>query len=794
MTEPEILLEDLVVHTFFALDEPDGRLTYARVRALWNGWKGDFGHPIAGTDLPVAPPLKLPAVTDVAAQEIVIAAQESIAGDRQAVLRRHHEVLTVSVGFAARAYESGPAGSRPTPASETGWADLDREWDELFGDVEDVLGENRLYLATVPELARLGPAESIATAAARRLPAGSQEPWWWRSGTALNKGLAVWEISPQVAARSRRRIVALSPPQEDTGDELSAWAWSNGSAATPPFARYLIQAAKLRRLVRDAGSAGSLSARVRDVVSRMRTRGSGPGEQELRELTLDLLLATDLASGRRKDAEIVAANMSRYALAMSTTNGGSGLFRDDREVADWLVLHLADEIGELRADRDLLREASGYTSRPPASASRSGGRSTAVPAEPAQPAEPAETPALPPPDELAKYFDSSVALALRAWAAAVAGDVVVPARRWKWDGPHTGAAVAPLLLRQPGKGQGVSGRHLIVKVCPADERYTEASNLRRAALESPDFAAKHLVRLAFDPWPVVDGRYLLFLESAGSSLENLLLGRVRPEHMPAACGDTMELILTEWNDLSAAEIRAGTASEYLRIELREVLADGGPVREWARRAGALAEDADWIVVDESGAAPNPIRIADPGSPAGSVALDYLVGFSHGDLHPGNVLVTPGGKDRTKLIDLSAYQEDAPLTRDLVSLLLSQVEPVVSTPLPEVSAVELMEFVLDPRGAGTLRVRPVVVDSVRAIYDVIDSVPGGLHVDWALQYLLSLQANSVVHISYDNMGPHGRWWFFRLAARAARRFATEVGELGGVLQPPATAVRIQAPSQ
>src|SRR5262249_42099509 len=98
-----------------------------------------------------------------------------------------------------------------------------------------------------------------------------QQPGWWTRAATTAAGFAVWEASPLVDSRVLRRIVVLGPADRDP--ELSAWVWSTGDPAAPPFARYLLHAAKLRHQVRvwnQGRELARLRGRIADSVARLR--------------------------------------------------------------------------------------------------------------------------------------------------------------------------------------------------------------------------------------------------------------------------------------------------------------------------------------------------------------------------------------------------------------------------------------------------------------------------------------------------------------------------------------------
>lgn len=376
MTGPRISVEELVVHTFYQLDGSAADEAYQRVRALWQLCRPLLGQPIMGTDLPVDLPAERTDLPTEAISEAVIAGQESAAGDCQAILRRRYDVLNLSVGFSAYAYDSGrttwtPCGPFPGRDAPPGWLDFDRRWDELVGSAGSPgggqLGEARLYLGTVPVRAGVEATAPLGQAAGRLLPPAPQEPDWWARGVTTAEGFAIWEASPLVDSRVLRRIVVLGPANREL--ELSAWVWSNGDPAAPPFARYLLHAAKLRHQVRvwnQGRDLKRLRGQAADAVARLRVTTNGraadqavaAGHEALQAVEIDVAAALRALSAMKRTVEIAADNMTRHLAGYVPDGTGADLLGDDRELSRWFGERLDDEIAYLEADRDLLRDVS----------------------------------------------------------------------------------------------------------------------------------------------------------------------------------------------------------------------------------------------------------------------------------------------------------------------------------------------------------------------------------------------------------------------------------------------------
>jgi nucleoside phosphorylase len=316
-----ILAEELVVHACYALDGFVGDGPYLRIRAIWGALRSLAGDPISSlpTDLP-AGPAGLPADHDA---EVVIAGQQG--PDCQAVVRRRHDVLILSVGFTA----------------DTNWADLERAWDRALGDGDDLLGETRIYYGRLSGT----PEAGAATARLAHLPPVPQDPHWQSGGVLVDAGCAVWEVSPRVDSRTTRRLLVLGADERDA--QISALLWSTGDPAAPPLARYLLHAAKLRYQLRvlETGGLPGLRARVAAVPR---------GDHALRDLELDVVAATTELAVMRRTVEIAADNMRRHLATMPGAVQG-GLFAEDSALAADFQTRLDDELAYLRADQDLLR-------------------------------------------------------------------------------------------------------------------------------------------------------------------------------------------------------------------------------------------------------------------------------------------------------------------------------------------------------------------------------------------------------------------------------------------------------
>jgi predicted nucleotide-binding protein len=251
--------QEFIVHLFAPLDGPRSAEAYAQLGRIWTACGDQLG--MSGRDTPGLPAAVLPTLAEIgrSATDSVLAFQEGRADIRQAVLRRSHDVLNLSVALAA------DAASPP----RTGWKDYAALWARASQPPAGaLLGEAHVYLA------RTAPGKAGATQASAELgetlesllPYREDRPGrWHQRGITTTEGFALWDTGV-ADTRVVREIVLVAAADRD--EELSAWAWSDRSPAMPPFGRYLMHAAKLRyearlletwhRTAASDGDAGSL--------------------------------------------------------------------------------------------------------------------------------------------------------------------------------------------------------------------------------------------------------------------------------------------------------------------------------------------------------------------------------------------------------------------------------------------------------------------------------------------------------------------------------------------------------
>ncbi|MDU0291476.1 CATRA conflict system CASPASE/TPR repeat-associated protein [Saccharothrix longispora] len=318
--------QELVVHAFAPLRGKHAERGRTRLLGVWRRSEELLGttSPVAGIELPTSPP----DVVVPGGPEGLCAAQNA-AVDIQLIMRRVHDVLVLSVFFAAPDAPGLASGVPP------GWIEFDRWWEEIAGSGTDgLLGVALIHQAT----------RSIARDS---LPKGLRGSVDW-SREHRQGDFVLWE--PPRDTTPVRRLVVSAPAHQDA--ELSAWTWSRGDAAMPPLGRYLLQAAKLRHHVRvwrdDENWLTQLRNQVDEHVGELlsgRPRTGVVGELHSDEA--GLVVAADRVERMRASVEISRSNMA--ALQTEPLPADVGL-------ADWFLAQLSQEGTQLDRSRALARD------------------------------------------------------------------------------------------------------------------------------------------------------------------------------------------------------------------------------------------------------------------------------------------------------------------------------------------------------------------------------------------------------------------------------------------------------
>ncbi|MET8040518.1 hypothetical protein ABZU25_06585 [Micromonospora sp. NPDC005215] len=333
---------------------------------------------------------------------------------------------------------------------------------------------------------------------------------------------------------------------------------------------------------------------------------------------------------------------------------------------------------------------------------------------------------------------------------------------------HTGAVLAAVVeVSTPPAPQRPD--KYIVKVCPADGLRREGARHHAAlALSTADFTRRHLVDVAGAPILLHDGGELLLQRIADDSLARCrsMSGNNLDECVLTAT-QVVSALLGEWTGKEHLRLDTLTVADYLARELVDEVCD------------RIELSAAWI---EPEGEQTPLPLANPlamlrGSVGGRV--QYLAGFTHGDLHEDNVLVPRVDgvvrHDAFRLIDLTTFDEAGPLSRDLAMLTVSAVTRRLGGCSPA-EAEALLHYVVDrtaERAIGAPVGLRAYVDAVRYA-DRPLLAAAEFDENWSDQLLLSLVAAAMRHLSFEDLGEDARWWSFRLAAHAASAFLSRRG--------------------
>jgi hypothetical protein len=212
---------------------------------------------------------------------------------------------------------------RLPPERQMGWAEWAQIWSQTSAPGTDAaIGEARLFLAraaaggigAVPATATLG--HSLDPLLPYREDRARE---WWRRGTTTSAGYAVWDTRPG-DTDSVREILIIAASGRDA--ELSAWAWSDGTADFPPFARYLLHAAKLRYEARLFDSwerdqrGGDIDGMLAELSVALAADAPHPGKAEL-------LRSGSAGSGRRKSVSTRSKQICRPSATQSPSRAAT---------------------------------------------------------------------------------------------------------------------------------------------------------------------------------------------------------------------------------------------------------------------------------------------------------------------------------------------------------------------------------------------------------------------------------------------------------------------------------------
>lgn len=360
MPAPLVVDQEFVVHLFAPFDGPTAPEAYREVQRVWLACREQLGmtqeiEAIGGPGT-----------------ERVLGVRESHSPVRQAVLRQVHDVLNLSVALAQPVPEGRRArphtqltAIRPAtaPQRQLSWTDYAAMWTRVSQQrTGAMLGEAHLFLARTPpgKTGRIAASTGLGQALDPLLPYRDDRPRkWWQWGITTTAGYALWDTGLAADTGTVREIVLVAAADQD--EELSAWAWSDRTPALPPFARYLMHAAKLRYETRlldtwhsKAAPSQDIDGLVAELNATLEPGKLAPGSAGLlsslrsrvraEEARLKLL-DTDLA---RLGQAVSAAQRNLVQPGCAAQDNDTGLFAADRSLAHWLT-------GQIASDRDYLK-------------------------------------------------------------------------------------------------------------------------------------------------------------------------------------------------------------------------------------------------------------------------------------------------------------------------------------------------------------------------------------------------------------------------------------------------------
>ncbi|MGI5281907.1 CATRA conflict system CASPASE/TPR repeat-associated protein [Nonomuraea polychroma] len=285
----------LVIHLFVAADLPEA---LGELREFWDRLGTELGmtSSVVSLKLPVELPEEFP--------ERAVAARRDRRGLHQAIIRRHDDVLCVSVALSGKS-----------------WPELDRLWAEV-AKPQLSLGTVHLYTGAVPREA------------------------WPRGFEAAPRmrDLVLREDDAGPDDRPSRRFTVLFTEE---GTELAdRWFWNEGPSVPPVFAIHLLNAAKIRYELRVFQQAKktrrTTDVKIRDALKVLLAPQSDPASLEARRR--ELLAEFVGPKGTVHGLTLLRELRMTVSIAADALIDGAGPFMDDRELAAWFVRELDDEL------------------------------------------------------------------------------------------------------------------------------------------------------------------------------------------------------------------------------------------------------------------------------------------------------------------------------------------------------------------------------------------------------------------------------------------------------------------
>jgi predicted ATPase/Tfp pilus assembly protein PilF len=256
-------------------------------------------------------------------------------------------------------------------------------------------------------------------------------------------------------------------------------------------------------------------------------------------------------------------------------------------------------------------------------------------------------------------------------------------------GGRTGARLYLVSVSTPVRD---SVQHIVLKLDRVNPQARSDETIRHGLAVSqapPDFARRHMVNLAFDRVER-DGAIAVFYSIAGQSLHHFrpLAYYERQCQLQTIFSATNELLLTEWNAASTFD-QAVHPQSLLARWLTYRLEPEGDIERFLQDICHVRADTAGLLI-QGHVVPNPLAYARQAQRWGQIrSIDALVGFQHGDLNMGNILVQFAANERDLagyyLIDLALFREQMPLLYDQAYLEMSYL-------IRELSRVPFSEWV------------------------------------------------------------------------------------------------------
>ncbi|GAA4734963.1 hypothetical protein Prum_070280 [Phytohabitans rumicis] len=326
---------------------------------------------------------------------------------------------------------------------------------------------------------------------------------------------------------------------------------------------------------------------------------------------------------------------------------------------------------------------------------------------------------------------------------------------------------------------------VVMKIIEKGDGGKEYAAHHRALQDSPVFAQKHLAALIGQRIVVPGGGSIILQGVAGGGLDTMSqLDDALPSwHAPReVCQHITNSLLTEWNTESDPNLeKVGTA---LAAQLGNRLTSAGTVAAWAgRHQGLLHDPVPWL---NAGAYPqvNPFVLIGKDSWGERLEALVLRGKTHGDLHPGNLLVGAKGSPFC-LVDLSRYTAEGWLSWDPTYLTLTAMAKVLPDLTPR-GQEALKAWCLDPDEVmeveglpGHLRAMFIGVHQAGAEWARRHSNTAG----WERQRHLCLVVIALILTGRKQLlSEDSRRWFFWLAAAVATRLADAIPDFPRAVDP------------